>query len=179
LWACENIVCPRGTYSSIGRAAIPENEDDDGIQCLPCYDNHATLYMGRDQCTDISIAGLQFRREDMYSGLVKAIPLVIVVMFLGVFSSKYRTKHLSSVNTSPNDNNDATGNDNDGTGASLCQRSLSLPLQRWMSSPVVEDEEDNIGDDWTAGYSDSEEVQPISESIELPRSKSMRLPGVV
>ena len=135
--------------------------------------------MGRDQCTDISIAGLQFRREDMYSGLVKAIPLVIVVMFLGVFSSKYRTKHLSSVNTSPNDNNDATGNDNDGTGASLCQRSLSLPLQRWMSSPVVEDEEDNIGDDWTAGYSDSEEVQPISESIELPRSKSMRLPGVV
>ena len=119
----------------------------------------------------------QFRREDMYSGLVKAIPLVIVVMLLGVFSSKYRAKHLSSVTTSPNGNNDATNNDNDGTGASLCQRSLSLPLQRWMSSPVVEDEAD-AGDDWTAGYSDSEEVQPISESIELPRSNS-RLPGVV
>ena len=34
LYSCDNIVCSRGSYSSIGRASIEEN-----ITCLPCYDD--------------------------------------------------------------------------------------------------------------------------------------------
>ena len=62
---------------------------------------------------------------------------------------------------------------------SLCQRSLSLPLQRWMSSRVEDDEEEGVGDDWTAGYSDSEDVNhPEGMSVQLsPRNES--LPGVI
>ena len=181
LYACENIVCPRGTYSSIGRAALPKTEGEEGIQCLPCYDDEAKLYIGRDECTDIRIAGLQFRREVATSIFFKSLPIVIASILLAVFSWKFRPKKLAYVDT-PSDGIDTDGrnigDDEDDVGLSLCERTLSVPLsplQRWMSS---QGDEDDVGDDWTAGYSDTDEVNPISDTFELPRSKS-RLPNVI
>jgi len=163
LYACENIVCPRGTYSSIGRAALPKEEGEEGIHCLPCYDNEATFYLGRDQCTDISLIGMQFRRDSMTSVFVKSIPISIILISLGVFSWMYRAKKLASVDSAPDGHRRRDDLEGENEEPSLCQRSLSLPLQRWMSSRVEEEEEG--GDDWSAGYSDSEEVNRQSMTV--------------
>ena len=161
---------------------MPKTEGEEGIQCLPCYDDEAKLYMGRDECTDIRIAGLQFRREVATSIFFKSLPIVIASILLAVFSWKFRPKKLAYVDT-PSDGIDTDGvrnigDDEDGVRGSLCERTLSVPLsplQRWMSS---QGDEDDVGDDWTAGYSDTDEVNPISDTFELPRSKS-RLPNVI
>jgi len=171
LYACDNIVCPRGTYSSIGRASLPENEGEDGIQCLPCYDNQATFYIGRDHCTDISIAGLQIRRDDIRGGLVKSIPIILALVILVTFSWMWIRRRRSSVNTTPGGNN----NDNNWVGRNNDPQ-RSPPSHRWSSSPVDEDEHSD--DDWTAGYSDAEDARSANETIELRKLKS-GLPDVI
>jgi len=168
LYACENIACPRGTYSSIGRASLPENEGEDGIHCLPCYDDQATFYMGRAHCTDVSIAGLQIRTDDIRRGLVKSIPVILVLAFLAMLSRIRLYHRKSSASATPRNEN------SDSDGVRMSQRS-SLPLQLWTSSPVDDEYSD---DDWTAGYSESEGVRPVKRSIELPQRKS-RLPTVI
>lgn len=169
LWACENIVCPRGTYSRIGRASLAENEGDEGIQCKPCYDDEAALYLGRDHCTDISIAGLQIRRGDINRGLVTSIPVIFALAFLStLLCCIKRRRQKISVSAD-------SGGDNDSARRPTPQRQSSL-MQRWTSTPQIESDSDE--DDWTAADSEVEDVLPAKSSIELPRSKS-RLPDVI
>jgi hypothetical protein len=193
LYACENIVCPRGTYSSIGRAALPGKEGDDGIQCLPCYDDHATLYMGRDHCTDIFILGMQLRRVDVQNALVKSIPIILAFIAVGVCMIKRRRKYsrnatamndvVDLVLEEEEDNNNGlhslVPNENDDDNDEVHS---SLPLQRWSSPPADEDEYSD--DDWTAAHSDTDDRRSMNKKIELTmgrskRSSRSRIPDVI
>lgn len=194
LYACENIVCPRGTYSSIGRAAIPESEGEDGIQCMPCYDDQARFYMGRDKCTDIRVAGFQVRREDVRRVLIKAIPIIIALVILATLSWRQRRKTMATAaNRRGSDDNEArrsggnaearrnSRNENNEGRVSWRQNS---GLQRWVSTSRIEDEEEDedSDDDWTAGYSEAggDETRHIhvSDSIEMPR-RNPRVPDMI
>ena len=166
LYACENIVCPRGTYSGIGRASLPENEGEDGIQCQPCYDGQAQFYLGRDHCTDISIAGYQIRRDDIRRGLMKSLPVVFAAILLATFFRMQR-RRKSNVNAT------STENDNNGVNVNNDVSRITFPSQQWASSPVDEDESSD--DDWTAAYSEAEDEQPM---VQLARVRS-DLPGVI
>ena len=151
LFACENLACPRGTFSSIGRATLPEKEGERGIQCLPCFDDEAALYIARDQCTDISIAGMQIRRKDVFSAAAKPISIILALGLLAVAFCILRRRKLS-LGTEPRANNGSGRED----------------LQRWASSPAIDDEDEYSDDDWTAGYSEAEGGRP--ETIELTRN---------
>lgn len=182
-FACENVVCPRGTYSSIGRASLPENKGEDGIQCLPCYDDQAAFYLGRDKCTDVSIAGLQIRRADIRGVLIKSIPIILALPFLAMsfWMLKHRRKP-SSPTTFRDDDNNVAGRNNDDSG-DRSQSSIPLQSFSWRSSPVEDEDDDYSDDDWTAGYSDTEDARPRrkrgrDERIELTKLKS-GLPDVI
>jgi len=185
LYACENIICPRGTYSSIGRASLPENEGEEGIQCLPCYDDQATLYMGRNDCTDISIAGVHIRTADVRRGMTKSIPVVLALAFLAVLSRMKLSGRKSLARTSPRNENidvDDHGHADDGhedeDPSPLRLSSLSLqPLTQLWTFAIKEKAQVQSDDDWTAGYSESHSVRPGKKLVELPEVKS-QLPDV-
>ena len=142
LYSCDNIACPRGTYSEFGRAVVPTEEDVDGSQCVPCYDEEAAMFLGRDTCTDISIIGMQFRQDDIRHGVVYTIFSMFTMAFiihLAVLARR-RKKYVLS------------GNEVDSS-----QHPNALPIQR-QDSPLSgeEDEfEEYSDDDWTAADSDT------------------------
>lgn len=154
--ACENIVCPRGTYSRIGRAAVPENDEDVEIQCLPCYDDHARLYMGSDHCTDLFIAGLQIRRSEIRRCMIILIPVVLAMLILTMMTMKRRQQHPSSVSSMEDfSRGDDEEYDDD---------SVNLALRTRISTSLSIDADD----DWTAAESDGEDSRPMNRTQSLP-----------
>jgi hypothetical protein len=87
LYSCDNIVCSRGSYSSIGRASIEQN-----ITCLPCYDDPSMYYLGRNQCTDVHIFGYQMRRDDAADAAKKAAPFIVLLIVFVLFIVKHILK---------------------------------------------------------------------------------------
>ena len=184
LYACENIVCPRGTYSSIGRASLPENEGEVGIQCLPCGDDHTTLYMGSDHCTDIFILGMQLRRVDVQNVLLKSSLIIMAFIALCICMMKRRRKSSRNATAMEDVSDlilDENDNKNDGLHSSLVLDKnnhnddglhRSLPLRQWALAPADEDEYSD--DDWTAAASDTEDTRPMNRMMELPPSRSSR-----
>lgn len=146
LYSCNNIACARGSYSEdIGRAVVPTEEDVDGTQCLPCYDDLAKFYLGRDSCTDISIGGLQFRQDDIRHGVVYTIFALFTLAFLFhlvIMARRRKKKYVLS----------ETDEDR-----SSQQEQNASPLQRQDSPLSVEDDEfeDYSDDDWTAADSET------------------------
>lgn len=168
LYSCDNIACARGSYSAIGRAAVPTEEDADGTQCVPCYDDEAALYLGRDSCTDISIGGMQFRQDDIRHGVVYTVFVLFTLGFIThlVISARRRKKYVLS--------------DGEEAGSSHQQQNV-LPLQRQDShdSPLsIEDYEyeEHSDDDWTAADSETDTLarREVRNTIEL----ADRLPRV-
>lgn len=162
LYACDNIVCPTGTYSVIGRASLPVNNDDVGIQCVPCYDDHARLYMGSDHCTDVFIAGLQIRRSEIRRGMLISIPVVLAVMLAMVVVMKKRRQQCSSNDSSADcsyrdDGNNENGSDDD---------SVNIALRTQLSSFSID-----ADDDWTAADSEGEDSRPMNRTQPLPGRK--------
>ena len=159
LYTCDNIACARGTYSEFGRAVVPTEEDVDGTQCMPCYDDEATYYIGRDSCTDISIGGLQFRQDDIRHGVVYTIFALFTLAFIIhlIIMARRRKKYVLS--------------ENEGSSAQPHQN--ALPLQRQDSPLSVEDDEyeEYSDDDWTAADS---ETGTLTKKVEL----TDRLPSI-
>ncbi|KAL7446517.1 hypothetical protein ACHAXM_010232 [Skeletonema potamos] len=164
LYNCNNIACARGTYSDIGRAAVPTEEDVDGVQCVPCFDDEAKYYLGRHSCTDISIAGLQFRQDDIRHGVVYTIFSLFAIAFIvHLFIMGRRKKYVLS------ENEDRSS-----------QQQNALPLQRQDSPLSVEDDEyeEYSDDDWTAADSETDTLakrEARNTAIELTDN---RLPKV-
>mmetsp|Transcript_40145 Transcript_40145/g.84320 ORF Transcript_40145/g.84320 Transcript_40145/m.84320 type:complete len:362 (-) Transcript_40145:40-1125(-) len=167
LWACENIACPKGTYSKIGRAMIPENEGEDGILCEQCYDNPATFFLGRTHCSDINIGGLHIRTDAVGRGFIKSVPVIVVVALMGLFSRYKLSRKKSSANLPPATSEDADIDveDNDDT-----QINRSLSTQLWSSSPLEEEEDEHSDDDWTAAYSEAGHDRNV-KMLELSKGK--------
>lgn len=144
LYSCDNIVCSRGSYSSIGRASIGEN-----ITCLPCYDDPAMHYLGRDQCTDIHILGYQIRRDDAKNAVKKAAPFIVLLGILS-FVIMRRMKRGGSKRISFDSNH-----------LSLPSSTRNLAMRN-NSSSSFDDFEDYVDDeycsddDWTAEASEGE-----------------------
>mmetsp|Transcript_15239 Transcript_15239/g.21653 ORF Transcript_15239/g.21653 Transcript_15239/m.21653 type:complete len:711 (-) Transcript_15239:1449-3581(-) len=165
LYTCDNIACARGTYSEFGRAVVPTEEDVDGTQCMPCYDDEATYFVGRDRCTDISIAGLQFRQDDIRHGVVYTIFALFTLAFIVhlAIMARRRKKYVVS------------GND-----SSSQHQNPALPLQRQdspLSVGVGDDEfEDYSDDDWTAA--DSEHGTLTKKDGEGTAVELTRLPTI-
>ena len=185
-YACENIVCPRGTYSSAGRAVIPETLEDAGIQCKPCYDKQASFYLGRNHCTDISVAGMKIQRESIKQGFATSLPILLLLVFLAIIWSvmagkvsrhPFRRQKNSVVVSSatPRVDNSDRNLTSDIIVARTPQREmppLQAPLQESIrgllggasphpeTSLYVDGDEEEVGDDdWTAGYSEGEHEQ--------------------
>jgi len=151
LYTCDNIACARGTYSDFGRAIVPTEEDVDGTQCMPCYDDEATYFIGRDSCTDILIGGLQFRQDDIRHGVVYTIFALFTLAFIIhlVIMARRRKKYVLSENESRS-----------------AQHPNPLPLQRQDSPLSVEDDEyeEYSDDDWTAADS---ETGTLTKKVEM------------
>ncbi|KAL3815574.1 hypothetical protein ACHAXA_000306 [Cyclostephanos tholiformis] len=176
LYACENIICPKRTYSSIGRASLPENEGEDGIQCLPCYDDHAALYMGRDQCSDIFLLKMQIRRVDAQKRLLESFSIILALIVVCLCAMRCRRKILRNAIWA-DDTGDLVLEENDDNDHD--ELHSSLPVQRWLSQPVHEAE--YTVDDWTVAYSDREDSRPMNRSMELSmiRSTRSRFPDII
>lgn len=177
LYTCENIVCPRGTFSSIGRAVLPQNEGDGGTQCQPCYDDQAAFYLGRDHCTDYFIAGMQFRRDHVHRGLVIALPIVVALSLLATFRRMMvrRRGKLPVVRAAPQ--NGANNNEANGSSPPR-QNSLASQLQLWSSTSHIDDDDDEdeySDDDWTAGYSETEGRRPFKDAMKLEAVELSRI----
>jgi hypothetical protein len=174
LYACENIICPQKTFSSIGRASLPVKDNEDGIQCLPCYDDHAALFMGRDQCSDIFFLGMQIRRADAKKRLLESLSVILALIVMCMCVMRCRRKLLRNA-ISAGHAGDLTLDVDDDSGDELHS---TLPVQRWSSS--LEDEDEYSDDDWTASNSDTEDRRPMNRSLELSGSRSIRsrLPDV-
>ncbi|KAL3769670.1 hypothetical protein ACHAWO_009496 [Cyclotella atomus] len=145
LYSCDNIVCSRGSYSSIGRASIEEN-----ITCLPCYDDPAMNYLGRSQCTDIHILGYQIRRDDATDAAKKTAPF-IALMGISVFFLLRRMRQKKLVSFDSNNN------------ISLPSSTRNIALRQHSTSlddlELVEDDDVDeyySDDDWTAAASEGE-----------------------
>ena len=160
LYACENIVCPRGTYSSMGRASLPNNVDDDGIQCLPCYDDYATLYMGREICTDIFIFGMQLRRVDAVKRASSITLVFTVLCIMCIICMKSRRRNKFKKNAMSNDVIDLVFDENEDEDEYDRHRT-SLPLQRWRREDELYDDDG----DWTAADSDMDDTRHISKKF--------------
>jgi hypothetical protein len=175
IYACENIICPRRTFSSIGRASLPEKEGEDGIQCIPCYDDHAALYMGRDQCSDLFFLRMQIRRADAKKRLLESLSVILALTVVCMCVMRCWRKFSRNA-ISADDAGDLILDEDNDSGGELHN---TLPVQRWLSSPADEDEYSD--DDWTASNSDTEDRCPMNRSLELSgsRSKRARLPDVI
>jgi hypothetical protein len=166
-YACENVVCPSGTYSQIGRAALPKNDGDIAIQCLPCYDDHARFYMGSDHCTDVFIAGLQIRRSEVRQGLIILIPLILAMLTIIVFVKRRRKQHSSSASSVDDmSHGDDENHENE-------YDSDDLALRARLSSLSIE-----ADDDWTAADSEGEDSRPMNRTQPLPGRKA-RSPYII
>lgn len=166
LYSCNNIACARGTYSEFGHAVVPTEEDADGTQCVPCYDDEAMFYLGRDSCTDVSIGGLQFRQDDIRHGVVYTIFVLFTLAFILhlVIMARRRKKYVLS--------------ESEAGDLQQQQQNNVLPLQRQDSPLSVEDYEyeEHSDDDWTAAESltDNLAKRETRDAIEL----TDRLPQV-
>lgn len=174
LYACENIICPQRTYSSIGRASLPEKEGEDGVQCLPCYDDNAALYMGRDKCSDIFFLTMQIRRADVKKRMLESLSVILALIVVCMCVMKFRRKFLRNTISADDAGDLMLDEDDDGD-----ELQNTLPVQRWLSSPADDDEYSD--DDWTASNSDTEDRRPMNSSLELSGSRSIRsrLPDVI
>ena len=193
IYSCDNLACPRGTYSSVGRAIIPRDIDDPGVECAPCFDSDATFYLGSDKCSDVTIAGTQLRKEDIKQGAVKSIPaLVLVAALVGYAVAKVRGRSRAAMDGDYRDGkdehegivlnaparrtSDASSFDDEENDESH-ERSSSIGssrlLQRWMSLTTQSPPDD--GDDWTASDSVGGGGRPAQELREF----SVRFPNVV
>ena len=142
LYSCDNIVCSRGSYSSIGRASVEDN-----ITCLPCYDDPSIYFIGRDECSDIHIIGHQIRRDDAIAAVKKAVPLIVLVGVLLFFVSKTRKRKV------------VVSYDSD--HLSLPSSTRNIAMHQYSSSSLDEFEDDGADDyysddDWTAAASEGE-----------------------
>ena len=159
LYACDNIACPRGTYSRLGRAAPPIHEGDTGVRCAPCLDGRAALYLGRDRCADlISIA------DAVHGG-----PGMVVLMALAaacLVAARAFAKARRTFSAGVADSNNCEG-------GWCCFALFSSPQP--ICTPDDSDHSYPYDDcDWSAGDS---ETTPSLTSVELPKSKP-RLPDM-
>eukprot|EP00985_Skeletonema_marinoi_P016524 scaffold8922_cov219-Skeletonema_marinoi.AAC.3 len=142
LYSCDNIACARGTYSDFGHAIVPTEEDANGSQCVPCYDDEAQFFIGRDSCTDISFGMLQFRQDDIRHVAVYTTLALFTSAFIIhlVIMARRRKKYVLSENED-----------------SSSQHQDPFPLQRQDSPLSVEDDEyeEYSDDDWTAADSET------------------------
>jgi Leucine-rich repeat (LRR) protein len=140
LYSCDNIVCSRGSYSSIGRASLEDN-----ITCLPCYDDPAKYYLGRDQCSDIHILGYQIRRNDAKNAVKIAVPLIVLFGIVLFFIWKRMRQKISLISFGSNH-------------SSLPLSTRNIVVRRYSSPSFdnFDDDDDDIDDDWTAAASDKE-----------------------
>jgi len=170
-YACENIVCPTGTYSQIGRAALPENDGNVhvAIQCLPCYDDHARFYMGSDHCTDVFIAGLQIRRSEVRQGLIILIPLVLAMLIIIVFVKRRRKQQSSSASSV----DDMSHEDDDYENENV-DDSDDIALRARLSSLSIE-----ADDDWTAADSEGEDSRPMNRTQQPLPGRKARSPYII
>ncbi|KAK1734711.1 leucine-rich repeat domain-containing protein [Skeletonema marinoi] len=117
-------------------------EDADGSQCVPCYDDEAQFFIGRDSCTDISIGMLQFRQDDIRHVAVYTTLALFTSAFIIhlVIMARRRKKYVLSENED-----------------SSSQHQDPFPLQRQDSPLSVEDDEyeEYSDDDWTAADSET------------------------
>ena len=158
LYACDNIACPRGMYSRLGRAAPPMREGDTGVRCAPCLDGRAALYLGRDRCADLILVTDAVRGG---SGVVVLTALAAACMV----AARVRAKARHTFSAGAANSGDCKG---------------GWHFFAWFSSPQPictpgDDDHDYPYDDaaWSAGDS---ETTPSLNSMELPKSKS-RLPN--
>lgn len=137
LYSCDNIVCSRGSYSSIGRASVA-----DSITCLPCFDD-LSIYLGRNECTDFQMFGHQIRRDDALAKVKKAVPYIAIILGAFFILKRLRRKtHLIHFDSSQLSST----------------RNLAL---RQFSSTSFDDFEDDAeeyysDDDWTAAASEGD-----------------------
>lgn len=198
IYSCDNFACPRGTYSSIGRAIIPQGADDPGVECAPCFDSDAALYLGSDKCTDVTIAGMQLRKEDIMQDAVKSISaLVLVAGVVGYALAKVKGRRRAVLDGNCRDgkdehegiilstparrlSDDSSFDDEDSDDSyERSGNSFGSPrlLQRWIS-PTTRSPLDD-GDDWTASDSVGDRGRRQAQELrEFSRSRSV-LPDVI
>ena len=169
LYSCDNIVCGRGFWSPIGRASldgekgdiIPTSDGDGTLQCRPCFDDQAMLYMGRVQCTDMVIGGFHIREVDIDSGLFKIIVAIPVLVFLAAFSCMGLRRRKSLVVSS----DDRRLTRQASSMAIIRQRSSSFgPSSADGLSGEAEFEDYYSDDDWTAADSEGESKRGYRDS---------------
>ncbi len=172
VYACDNFMCARGSWSPIGRAALKGEEVDkirerggDGtLQCLPCRDDAARMYMGRDSCTDVVLGSMHIRMIDIRNTISKTLVSLPILVFIIGFSIVIMKRRKSV----------PIGVENGyGTGAILpgrktSRRDLDLTASgRSLSLASVGDFEDYSDDDWTAAASEKGAQRVTEEMIEL------------
>jgi len=138
LYSCDNIVCSRGSYSSIGRASVA-----DSITCLPCFDD-LSMYLGRNECTDFQIFGHQIRRDDALAKVKKGIPYITTLGTLLFFILKRLRRKTYLVHFD----------------SSELSSTRNLALRQFSSNSFDEFEDDAeeyySDDDWTAAASEGD-----------------------
>lgn len=161
LYNCGNIVCQRGSYSKLGRASFV-----DSITCLPCYDDAAMSYLGRDTCTDLIIFGKQVRVDDAKEVAQKAVPAAVilsVLMFIIARRIRQRTSLRSMYNSKLS------------LGSISSHRNIAMGGSNsniYSYGDEVDDAlESHSDDDWTAGHSEGETK---AEMVSLGTAKLKR-----
>lgn len=141
LYSCDNIVCPRGSYSKLGRASVDHN-----VTCLPCFDDSSRYYIGRDECTDIIIWGKQFRVSDVKNEMKTVAPVLALFCALLLFIARRITRKTAFQRI-----------DSDHVSSKVSS-TRNIALHQFSSSSFEDDEavENHSDDDWTAAASEGE-----------------------
>jgi len=172
VYACDNFMCARGSWSPIGRAALKGEEVDEihevggagTLQCLPCYDDAAKMYMGRDSCSDVVLGSMHIRMIDIRNAISKtlvALPILVFIVGFSIVIIKRRKTVPIGVDT-------GYGSGTILPGRKTSRRDLDLTTSgRSLSLASAGEFEDYSDDDWTAADSERGAQRVKEEMIEL------------